>query len=119
MNKSELLRIIGSNIKFYREKLSNFSQSHIASELNISATSLSHIENGKSDITISRLESIAKILKVDILTLLNKEDDIKDSIINNFYNNSGNKGVNIMYQNQLEIIRHSYEASLKTKDEFI
>jgi transcriptional regulator with XRE-family HTH domain len=61
---------IGSNIKKIRE-LRNYTQSHVANELGMSVPGYSKIENDRIDITISRIESIAKILDTDLATILN------------------------------------------------
>ncbi|HEX4850838.1 MAG TPA: helix-turn-helix transcriptional regulator [Puia sp.] len=55
----------GQNIKKLRE-LKNLTQMHMASELEMSISNYSNIENGKTDIKFSRLQRIADILQVDV-----------------------------------------------------
>jgi transcriptional regulator with XRE-family HTH domain len=61
----------GQNIKTIRE-LKNFTQDYVATQLNMSVPNYSNIETGKTDVTLTRLEQIAKVLQIDyqqILTL--------------------------------------------------
>src|SRR5215831_8818940 len=55
----------GQNIKKLRE-LKNLTQMHMASELDMSISNYSNIENGKTDIKFSRLQRIADILQIDV-----------------------------------------------------
>jgi transcriptional regulator with XRE-family HTH domain len=50
--------------------IQDLSQENIASELGISVGAYSNIERGKTEITVSRLYELAKILKVSILEFL-------------------------------------------------
>lgn len=61
--------LIGENIKKWRE-FKSVKQEALASRLGISKAALSHMENGKTDITISRIEQIANILQIDLEQLL-------------------------------------------------
>lgn len=61
---------ISDNIKKFRE-LKGLGRKEIAAELNLSLSAYSKIERGEVDLTISRIEQIAKILGVDISDLLN------------------------------------------------
>lgn len=63
---------VGEKIRQVRV-VNNLSQDNIASELGISVGAYSNIERGKTDITVSRLFEIAKILKTTILELLSIE----------------------------------------------
>jgi len=60
---------IGTNIKNIRE-LKNFSQEYVASEIEVSQSTYSRIENGTSPIRIDTLQRIADVLEVDLSTLL-------------------------------------------------
>ena len=60
---------VGEKIRQVRV-VNNLSQDNIASELGISVGAYSNIEREKTDITVSRLFEIAKILKTTILELL-------------------------------------------------
>lgn len=56
-------------IKNRREEL-GYTQKYMADSLAIDAATYSRIENSKMDITVSRLELIASLLKVDASSLL-------------------------------------------------
>lgn len=61
---------IGENIKKFRE-LKNITRETIASELNMSLSGYSKIERDEIDLTLSRIQRIAEILKVDLSQILN------------------------------------------------
>lgn len=58
-----------NRIKQRREDV-GYTQKYMSDELDIDPATYSRIESGKIDITISRLESIAALLKTDINSLL-------------------------------------------------
>lgn len=60
----------GQNIKAIRE-LKNFTQDYVATKLNMSIPGYSNIETGKTDVTLTRLLQIAKVLQIDYLQILN------------------------------------------------
>ncbi len=60
---------VGANIKALRE-LKNLTQDYIASQLNMSITNYSNIENGKTDIKLTRLQQISKVLGIDCHQIL-------------------------------------------------
>ena len=60
---------LGRNIAKCRKAL-NMTQEDVSFELNISNTSYSRIESGKSDISFNRLLQIAQILKVPVSLLV-------------------------------------------------
>ena len=60
---------IGQSIKKWRE-FKNIKQETLALELSISKAALSHIENGKTDVTITRIKQIADVLEINLLQLL-------------------------------------------------
>jgi transcriptional regulator with XRE-family HTH domain len=57
---------VGNNIRKWRLS-KNYKQGLLAQKLGISRGALSNIENGKTDITISRLCEIAELLGVDAI----------------------------------------------------
>lgn len=65
-----ILLTIGRNIKNVREKQRNLTQKYVAGKLGISCRALSSIENGRCDISIKRLEEIARVLEISMLTLI-------------------------------------------------
>jgi len=60
---------IGNHIKKLRE-LRNYTQTFISTELEISISAYSKIERNETEISLKRLEQIAKILNVNLNTLL-------------------------------------------------
>ena len=70
ISTSKLLKIIGSNIQYFRVK-KNLNQSELASMSNVDRTFLSGIENGKRNISISALQKISRSLEIDINDLFN------------------------------------------------
>lgn len=63
------LKQLGKNIAIARHAL-RLTQEDVAFELDITNTSYSRIEQGKSDISFNRLLQIAEILKVPVSTLV-------------------------------------------------
>ncbi|HUS03107.1 MAG TPA: helix-turn-helix transcriptional regulator [Chitinophagaceae bacterium] len=59
---------VGNTIRKLRV-LKNYKQSEFAGEIEVCPEALSKIENGKTDISLSRLCIIAKALNVNITTL--------------------------------------------------
>ncbi|MFI5154025.1 MAG: helix-turn-helix domain-containing protein [Chitinophagales bacterium] len=57
------------NIKIIRE-LKNLTQEFVSSQLNLSVPSYSNIETGKTELTITRLQQIAKVLQIDYQQIL-------------------------------------------------
>jgi transcriptional regulator with XRE-family HTH domain len=60
---------VGNKIKKLRE-LKNFTQEYMAQNLNLSPNGYGKIERDEVDVTIGRLEEIAKILEVDIFQVM-------------------------------------------------
>lgn len=91
---------VGEKIKKVRE-LKNFTQQHMADELQLSLSGYGKIERDETDISIIRLEKIASVLGVDINTILSFDE----KHILNFNNQKdalvafGNQNIN-----QLELI---------------
>jgi transcriptional regulator with XRE-family HTH domain len=61
---------IGSKIKHLRE-LRNLTQSYVAEQLSLSLSGYSKIESGQTDVSFSKIQQIAEILKTDLSTILN------------------------------------------------
>ena len=65
----KLMITIGKNIKGLRKKM-NWSQAMTASKLQMTIPVYSNLENGKTDISLSRLCKIAELFKVSILDII-------------------------------------------------
>jgi transcriptional regulator with XRE-family HTH domain len=61
----ELSKIIGSNIKLYREKL-GYTQDHLASLLGVDRSLISYYERGEREISLAQLNKIADLFAVDL-----------------------------------------------------
>lgn len=60
----------GQNIKAIRE-LKNYTQDYVAGQLQVSIPTYSNIETGKTEVTLTRLQQIAKVFEVDYQQILN------------------------------------------------
>ncbi|WP_276503044.1 helix-turn-helix domain-containing protein [Terrimonas pollutisoli] len=65
---NDLNETVGCNIKAWRT-IKGFKQEWLAAKINLSKSSLSQIENGKTEITISRLSEIADVLEIHLFDL--------------------------------------------------
>lgn len=72
MANHSLLTEIGANIKQLRLARAK-GQTEVANALKISVAALSKIENGQTDINLSRLAQIAKYFGVSIISMVSKE----------------------------------------------
>jgi transcriptional regulator with XRE-family HTH domain len=69
LKKQRFMLATGQNIRAIRE-LKNYTQDYVAAHLNMSVSNYSNIENGKTDITLSRLQLIATVLQVEYIQIL-------------------------------------------------
>ena len=109
---------IGTKIRKLRE-LKGYSQEYMASQLGMVQTNYSKIERGETkDMTVKRLEEIAKVLEVTPATILNFDEK---QVLNNTSNHQeGGYSGNIMYiKESFDRERKQYEARLKHQDEEI
>lgn len=85
---------IGNNIKKMRE-LKNYTQAYMASQLDLSIGGYGKIERDETDVTLSRLNEIAKVLGTSLATLL-------EFNTSNIFNHYDNKNIlqNTLFQNQ-------------------
>lgn len=77
--KSALYQIIGSQIKTKRTEL-NLSQEDLALKVDLARTSISNIEVGRQQVTISVLYDICHELQIDIHQILPTYIEVQDSI---------------------------------------
>ena len=66
---------IGSKIKKLRE-LKNYTQEYMAQQLHLSVNGYGKIERNDVDVTIGRLEEIAKILETDVMQILTFDEKL-------------------------------------------
>jgi len=74
---------VGNNIKKFRE-LKNLTQEYMANQLEMSQAGYGKIERGETDISLSKIDAIAKVLEVTIYDILefNEKMTFFGSIIN-------------------------------------
>lgn len=72
MSNQKLISEIGANIKQLRLAQAK-GQTEVANALKISVAALSKIENGQTDINLSRLAQIAKYFEVSVSSIISKE----------------------------------------------
>lgn len=65
----------GTIIRKYRE-LRNYTQDYVAKQMGISQNAYSKIENNYTQLTVSHIKTLSKILEVGILELLKDEFEI-------------------------------------------
>lgn len=99
---------INEIIKYYRKKES-LTQEQIASYLNISTPAVNKWERWVSYPDITLLPSLARLLKIDINTLLGFNDNLTDSKIESLVNNliyiSRNLGYQEAFKNGCDLIK--------------
>jgi transcriptional regulator with XRE-family HTH domain len=98
---------VGEKIKKLRE-LKNYTQQYMADQLDISQSGYGKIERNETDISISKLEKIAKILDTDIYTVLIFDEK-------NVFNTRMEKQTNTSVNNQSELfdkIIHQYKEEI-------
>ncbi len=74
MNKTELLKRFGKNIKIERIK-KDMTQEQLAEKLDVSRTYLASVECGKENMSLGKILEIAQVLDIDIEKLLKFSDD--------------------------------------------
>lgn len=69
MNKSELLKRFGKNVKIERIK-KDLTQEKLAEQLDVSANYVACIENGRQNMSLGKVLELAYTLNTDIANLL-------------------------------------------------
>lgn len=88
---------IGEKLRKIRE-MKGFSQEFMASQLNISPQAFGKIEREETKLDFVRLETIARIMEVDPLDIINFDES---QIYNNTFNNHASNQKNfIMHNNE-------------------
>ena len=64
---------VGNNIKKLRE-LKNYTQEYMATALNLSQNGYSKLERDETEMSLNKLESIAKVLEIDWRAILDFDD---------------------------------------------
>ena len=70
MNKTDLLKKFGKNVKIERIK-QDLTQEKLAEIMNVSQSYIANIERGKANMSLGKVLELANFLNVDIAILLN------------------------------------------------
>jgi transcriptional regulator with XRE-family HTH domain len=98
VNKQNVLELIGENIRTLR-KDNKIEIKQIASQLNITPQAFSNIENGKTDISVSKIIELANILKTSYSAILN----ISKNPTFNYYAENNSGGIQVQNQEFKEL----------------
>ncbi len=101
----------GLKIKKLRE-LRNYTQEFMADKLGMSQTGYSNIERDETDISLSRLQQIAKVLEIKLQDLLGFDEKMMFSGVMNNNATGGQNGV-IFSSETFERERKLYEEQIK------
>ncbi|MCM1339187.1 MAG: helix-turn-helix domain-containing protein [Muribaculaceae bacterium] len=69
MNKSQLLKRFGKNVKIERIK-QDLTQEQLAEKMDVSQNYIACIESGRQNMSLGKILELAKVLDVDIENLL-------------------------------------------------
>lgn len=103
---------VGQKIKTLRE-IRNYTQDYMASSLDLSTTAYGKIERDETEVTLTRIEQIAKILETNVGNIL-EFDPAK--IYNITHADNAAMGNNNVYYNDLLIKQFQEEASHLRKE---
>lgn len=115
---------IGEKIRKMRD-LKGFSQENMAQSMGISISAYGKIERDETEITLTKLEEIAKVFQVNIIDIL--KFDEQSVFINTFDNKAvNNKGNFIFNQHNLDFAKQAYsdtieahKRTIETQKEFL
>ena len=98
--------MVAEKIRLERLK-QNLSQQNMADELGITAAAYSNLERGVSDITITRLFQVSRILKQTPQWFIDEISSSTDLFESNFIE-SGMKHDLLILQNEMEFLKHQF-----------
>lgn len=99
---------ISEKIKNIRE-LKNLTQEYVAKKLDMTQAGYSKLESGKTDITFSQLEDIAKVLGVSVEDLIAFDNQ---KFFHSFNNVKGNNNGSITVRMESNEIKKLYEDKI-------
>ena len=109
---------IGDKIKKMRE-LKNYTQQHMADEMDLSLSGYGKIERNETDISISRLGKIAKVLDTDVSSILIFDHRNIINVTENKQANISLGGQNINQLEMMEMIIAIYKQEIELLKEII
>jgi transcriptional regulator with XRE-family HTH domain len=109
---------IGKNIKKFRE-LRNYTQAYMAESLGLSVSGYGKIERDETDVSITRLEEIARILDVNSGAIMNFDDKYILNLSNNHNANGIVNNQQIINNKELSLLVNNLIEDSKSMREFI
>lgn len=109
---------IGKNIRKVRE-LNDLNQESVARMLGMSTVAYGRLERDETDITLNKVEKIAKALNTDIATLLNFDSKYVINMQNNngsIYTSVNNGTVNTLNESLLNTVAKLNEDIVRLND---
>jgi len=107
---------IGNKIRVLRE-VRGFSQEYMADQVGISQAAYSKIERNETEVTLTRLDQISKVLEVSLIDLLSFDNKF---VFNNCHNCQGNLYGNLITNEGLSAIeRKFYEDKIALQNELL
>jgi transcriptional regulator with XRE-family HTH domain len=100
---------VGESIKKLRE-LKNFTQQHMATELDLSVSGYGKIERDETDVSLNKLERLAEVLGVDLNTILSFDQ-------RSIFNFNQNQTANGIVQNQYNVHNELVERLIAKYEE--
>jgi transcriptional regulator with XRE-family HTH domain len=112
------MKTISDNIRQLRLAL-GYSQEYIAKQLDISQQSYSGLEKRPEKASLAQLRELAKVLKVDLITLLGEESHLIQTNINQQGGQAATQ-MNVRHETESkELVYKEYIADLKSQIEYL
>lgn len=103
------MNIVGEKIKKIRE-LRNFTQDYMANRLEMTQAGYSKIERGQTDLSMSKLDEIAKVLEVPVEDIITFD---QQKFFNSFNNVEGNNNGSVVIINSMtQDLKKLYEDKI-------
>jgi len=109
---------IGGNIRKIRE-INDLNQESVAKMLGMSTVAYGRIERDETEVSLNRVEQIAKVLNTDISTLLNFDSKYNINMQNNkgtIYTSVNNGTVNTLNESLLNTVAKLNEDIVRLND---
>lgn len=107
-----LSKSFGENIRLARQ-MKSLTQENVAEVLEMSHSGYAKIERGETDISLSRIEEIAKALDVAPEQLITEGKSLIFNIKTNQRSPLGNSGGNVHYENDIQELNALLKKSLE------
>lgn len=110
--------LIGNKVRKLRE-LRNYTQEHMAKELNMTTTGYGKIERDESEVTVQKLEKIATILGIKVEDIINFNESL---VFNVMHNQTGIMNGYVVHNESFENERKLFEqiiAQLKEENAYL